>query len=276
MLGTGTNRLCGCGEQLPECRLWSAVLARVAAGAAARGPGASGAEAAGQLAEEMVEAQRRWLRTRRTRARLAESSGARAVPRGVNAVLGRMAETYRAIAAQTGAATVVDSSKYPAEAAALCGRADLDVRVLHLVRDPRATAQSWRRAKAYIPAMGVLRSAGYWTAFNLASDRIGRRFGERYLRVAYEELTARPRDVVGRVMRWAGLPGAPPVDADGHAVLGVNHTVTGNPDRLTSGSVRVRRDPGEPGRHGGLPWPHAAAATLLALPALRRHGYRLR
>ncbi|MQA26935.1 MAG: sulfotransferase, partial [Micromonosporaceae bacterium] len=240
------------------------------------GAAESGMAGLGRLAEEMVEAQRRWLRTRHTRVRLAESSGARAVPRGVNAVVGRMAETYRAITAQTGAATVVDSSKYPAEAAALCGRADVDVRVLHLVRDPRATAQSWRRAKAYIPAMGVLRSAGYWTAFNLASDRIGRRFGERYLRVAYEEFAARPREVTDRVMRWAGLPGPPPVDADGHAVLGANHTVTGNPDRLLSGPVRVRRDPGEPGRPGGLPWPHAAAATLLALPALRRHGYRWR
>lgn len=260
VLGTGTNRLCGCGSPILSCPLWSAVLADMAA------------EPRG-LAAEMVKAQHRLLRTRYTRIRLAEAAGTRTRPAEVTAALDRMAALYRTIAGQAGAGLLVDSSKYPAEAAALCGRSDLDVRVLHLVRDPRATAYSWRRAKEYIPAMGVWRSGGYWTAFNLASDLIGARFPTRYLRVTYEDFTGRPREVLRDVMRLAGLNGPPPVADDGTAVLGSNHTVTGNPDRLRQGPVTVVPDGAWAGE---LPRPHAALATVLAAPAMRRYGYRIR
>ena len=56
---------------------------------------------------------------------------------------GEFEELVRAIKAGVTYANV-HSSKFPAEAAALCRVPGLDVRVLHLVRDPRATARSWR------------------------------------------------------------------------------------------------------------------------------------
>jgi hypothetical protein len=260
VLGTGTNTMCGCGTPIPRCPLWSAVLSRMGYRPT-------------RLAAEMIEAQQRLLRTRHTRVRLAEAQLRSVPPREVIVALNRMVAIYRSIAHRAGAEVIVDSSKYPAEAAALCGRSDLDVRVLHLVRDPRATAHSWRRAKGYIPAMGVWRSGSYWTAFNLASDRIGAAFPDRYLRLRYEEFTARPRESIEAVMRLAGLSGPPPVGEDGSAVLGPNHTVTGNPDRLRQGPVRVVPDSFSAGE---LPRVHAALATALAAPALRRYGYRVR
>lgn len=260
VLGTGTNTMCGCGTPILRCPLWSAVLSRMG-------------HRPTQLAAEMIDAQQRLLRTRHIRFRLAEARLRSVPPREVIVVLNRMAALYRTIARRAGAEVIVDSSKYPAEAAALCGRSDLDVRVLHLVRDPRATAQSWRRAKEYIPPMGVWRSASYWTAFNLASDRIGAAFPDRYLRLTYEQFTARPRESVEAVMRLAGVSGPAPVADDGSAVLGINHTVTGNPDRLRQGPVRVAPDSFSAGQ---LPRAHAALATALAAPALRRYGYGVR
>jgi hypothetical protein len=260
VLGTGTNSWCGCGMPIADCPLWSTVLSRTG-----RSPT--------RLAAEMINAQQRLLRTRHTRLRLSEALRHSPTPPEVIVVLNRMTALYRSIAHRAGAELIVDSSKYPAEAAALCGRSDLDVRVLHLVRDPRATAHSWRRAKEYIPAMGVWRSGMYWTAFNLASDRIGAAFPARYLRLRYEEFTTYPRESMAAVMRLAGVTGPPPVAGDGSAVLGPNHTVTGNPDRLRQGPVRVVPDGAWAGE---LPLPHAALATALAAPALRRYGYRIR
>ncbi|HEX2418636.1 MAG TPA: sulfotransferase [Micromonosporaceae bacterium] len=260
VLGAGTNSWCGCGGPIRGCALWSSVLAQFG-------------DHPSRLAAQMVAAQQRLLRTRHTGERLAEAMGSSATPPEVIVALNRMAALYLAIARRSNAELVVDSSKYPAEAAALCGRSDLDVRVLHLVRDPRATAHSWRRSKEYIPPMGVWRSGSYWTAFNLASDRIGASFPGRYLRLTYEEFAERPRESVAAVMRLAGLHGPPPVSADGSAVLGVNHTVTGNPDRLRQGPVQVVPD-GAWTRE--LPRPYAALATALAAPALRRYGYRIR
>ncbi|MGH3387395.1 MAG: sulfotransferase [Actinomadura sp.] len=260
VLRGGTNTQCGCGEDLGDCEVWTRVLDRVAGG-----------DPAGH-AREMVADHEALLRTRHIRARLAEAGGRVPVPDRVGRVTARMAAGYAAIGEVTGAKVIVDSSKFPAEAAALCGAPGLDVRVLHLVRDPRATAYSWRRAKAYIPAMGTARSSGYWTAFNLASELIARGFPDRCLRVRYEDFVDSPDTVLADVMALAGLEGPPPVNAQGEAVVGVNHTVTGNPDRLSRGPLRIRPDDAW---RSGLPKRDALVATALALPLLRRYGYRV-
>jgi len=262
VLGIGTNTTCGCGEQVRQCPLWRKVIESVA------GPDPE------PVAREAVADLAAALRTRHTRARLREALGGPMDPVARRAVA-RMADTYHAIAAATSARLIIDSSKYPAEAAALLGRDDLDVKVLHLVREPRASAYSWVRPKEYIPAMGVVRSTAYWTAFNAASDHIGRSVAgdavPRYLRLRYEDFVARPRETLTAVLRLCGLPDDPPISDRGEAVLGLNHTVTGNPDRLRQGPVRLVLD--EAWR-SGLPWPQRVAAGLVAGPLARRYGYR--
>lgn len=255
VLKSGTNSLCGCGKDLLDCATWAPIIGATTV-----------------PARRVVAWQRELLRTRHTRARLAEARGRAAPADGVEPVLDVMASLYRAVAAGAdGGRLVVDGSKYPAEAAALLGRRDLDVRVLHVVRDPRATALSYRRAKAYIDPRGPAESSGYWVAFNLASDLVGAAAGH-YLRIRHEDLAARPRDVVAEVMRFAGLDDEPPVDRAGRVRLGVNHTVTGNPDRLTRGTVMIRAD--ERWRTE-LPARDMAVATAVAAPLLRRYGYPL-
>ncbi|MFC4906000.1 sulfotransferase [Actinomadura gamaensis] len=260
VLGTGTNRLCGCGDKIEDCGLWSAVLTRVAGGDPDRRR---------EYAERAVRRQDASLRTRHTRARL---SAARARSLALPPAVTDMVRLYEAIAEESGASVIVDSGKFPAEAAALCGAPGVDVRVLHVVRDPRATAESWRTVKEYIPAMAPLRSTGYWVGFNLASELIGRAFPGRYLRVRYEDFARDPRAALARIMRLADLPGDPPVDGEGNAVLHVNHTVTGNPDRLRRGPLRVRRDDRwlatQPPRD-------RAVATGVALPLLPVYRYPL-
>ncbi|GGL05946.1 hypothetical protein Sme01_56120 [Sphaerisporangium melleum] len=261
VLRAGTNSVCGCGEQVRACSLWSAVLA------------STGEDDLTALARRMTAAQRRLLRTRHTRARLAELRPGGAAPAPVTAVLDRMAGLYRELAARGGERLVVDGSKYPAEAAALLGRDDLDVRVLHVVRDPRATALSYHRSKQYIDPMSPAASTAYWTAFNLASERVGAAAGGRYLRVRHEDLARRPAEVIGQVMEFAGLDDPSPVAAGGTVLLGPNHTVTGNPDRLTHGAVTIRPD--ERWRTE-LPSRHTLTATALAFPLLARYGYPVR
>ncbi|MGV9255368.1 sulfotransferase [Streptomyces sp. NPDC003697] len=258
VLGTGTNSSCGCGRPLTECPLWSQALAALPA---------RGTEA---TARRMLGLQSALMRTRHTRDRLAEARGTRPAAPGVAELLDQSAAVYRRIAARGADRLVVDGSKCPAEAAALLGRSDLDVRVLHIVRDPRATALSYRSAKEYIDPMSPARSSGYWTAFNLASELVGTAAGDRYLRVRHEDLCARPRQTVAEVLRFAGLDDEAPVDESGRVPLGVNHTVTGNPDRLRRGVTQIRPD--ERWRTALSP-ADIAAATVPALPLLGRYGY---
>ncbi|MEU5879721.1 sulfotransferase [Spirillospora sp. NPDC047279] len=262
VLGTGTNPTCGCGEDLRACRVWGKALALTAADEAGLR----------EIAADRVRRHQAHLRTRHTRRRLAEARGRAAPDAGVRATLTAMTTLYETAADVLGADVLVDSSKFPAEAAALCGLDGIDARVLHLVRDPRATAYSWRRAKAYIPAMDVRRSTAYWTGFNIASQWIGAAFPDRYRRLRYEDFTTDPARVLAALVRWAGLPGTPPVTAGGVATLGENHTVTGNPDRLQRGDVRIRPDDAWV---AGLPRGETLTSTLIAAPLLRRYRYPL-
>jgi hypothetical protein len=142
-----------------------------------------------------------------------------------------------------------------------------------MVRDPRATANSWLRPKDYIPAMGPARSTLYWTGFNAASELVCRRRPEASLRLRYEDFVRDPRGRIADILRLLDLDAEPPISAGGAAVLGLNHTVTGNPDRLTSGPIRIRPD--DRWRQD-LPTRAGLTATALALPLLGRHGYPLR
>lgn len=259
LLRAGTNSSCGCGSEVRSCELWSSVLDQVRPGDL------------GPVAERMAGWQRRYLRTRNTVSRLAESRRRRQ-PARLTEGLDLMADIYRAVAGRGAEKLVVDSSKYPAELAALLGRDDLDVKVLHVVRDPRATAYSYQCAKRYIEPMGPARSTSYWAAFNVASELVGAAVPERYLRVRYEDLSRRPREVVAEVMRFVGLDGEPPVTPAGTYTMGVNHTVTGNPDRLGRGETRIRPDDRW---RTGLGSRHAAVATGFALPLLGRYRYPL-
>jgi hypothetical protein len=71
-------------------------------------------------------------------------------------------------------------------------------------------------------------------------------------------------------MRFAGIKGEPPVDHAGTVRLSANHTVTGNPDRLHRGKVRISADERWRAELGAR---EVIAATLPAWPLLARYGY---
>lgn len=256
ILNAGTNSTCGCGEDLSACPLWSTVT--------------DVGEAAETSGRQMAIWQNSLLRTRHTRRRLAESRGRAAPPPGVVQAMDRTAALYRALAERGGERLVIDGSKYPAEAAALLGRPDVDVRVLHVIRDPRPTAYSYRRSKQYIDPMSPARSSGYWNAFNVASELVGAAAAGRYRRVRHEDLCRDPRAVIAELLRFVGLPDEPPVDGTGHVDLGTNHTVTGNPDRFERKTVAIRPD--ERWRTGLSPQ-DIALTTAMTAPLLRRYRY---
>jgi len=255
VLGTGSNRRCGCGVDLTECPLWSRVLA--AGTPAGRSVEAHAADVVGW---------QRTCRTRHTRRVLRRAPG--------NGWPATLAATYHAIAAETGATTIVDSSKYAADAALLTHLSGIRPVHLHLVRDPRGVALSWLSPKDYTGRRGALNSTWYWLGFNAAAERVSTARPAATLRLRYEDLVRRPRDAVARVLALLGLPAeGNPVGEDGTVALGPNHTVTGNPNRFERGAVVLREDNRW---HTALGWRPRLLTTLLAAPQLARYGYSRR
>ena len=256
--GVIENRPCGCGRPFAECPFWGAVMTNALPDDAASG----------------AAALRRVTRMRRVPWLLV---GEPPVPA---ALVDQLARLYTAMGAEAGATALVDSSKLPTYAALLAGVPDVDLRVLHLVRDPRAAAYSWLRRKplpdrgpdGYMQQQSVLKSALLWDAWNAAAPPLLRDRANGFLTVRYEDLVAEPARVLDDIIAFAGLPGPASVSSDGTAELGVDHTVAGNPDRLRAGTVALRADDAW---RAGLGGSRRALASVVTAPLLGRFGYPL-
>ena len=261
------NRLCGCGRHFADCPFWQEVLRE------AIGPSTPDAQAIASL------------QSRLTRVRHLPSLALRRDLRGsadfdrYRAVVARL---YRAIEHTAGSRVIVDSSKLPSYGRLLGLMPEIDLYVVQLVRDPRSAATSWARIKeqpdrgvaGVMERMSPLRSALLWNLWNSTSKPFLAPASSRFLRVRYEDFVAQPRESVSQVVQMLGISGArlPFTDAS-TVVLGPNHTVAGNPDRLRSGPVVIRADAGAAFKLRGR---DQLLVTGLTFPLLLRLGYPLK
>ena len=256
--GRGVNNLCGCGAALTECPIWSQVLA----------VGRTDGTSPEQHAAEVIRRQQAVVRTRHTW---------RVLRRGLDSADLRahaelMSAVYTSVAERTGARVIVDTTKIPGESALLPLLPGIEPYFVHVVRDPRAVAYSWRRPKQYVFTMSASKSTAYWSGFNIASHALTRRYPERSMLLRYEDFIADPAGTIAGLLELCGEADAPnPVT--GRAVqLHTNHTVTGNPDRFATGETVIR--PSDSSWQNGLGRRARLASMLLSWPLSRRYGYR--
>jgi hypothetical protein len=259
--GRGANNSCGCRKPLTECDIWSQVLA-------AGRPAGTTAEA---HAAAVIRRQLACVRTRHTW---------RVLNRGLHGEEIRehadlMALTYHTAAKIMDARVIVDTTKIPGEAALLPHLAGVEPYFVHLVRDPRAVAQSWSSWKQYAYPMSSSKTTAYWHGFNTASQAILRRHPGRSMFLRYEDFIADPSRGVDRLLTLCGAdPAANPMAGGRTIELHTNHTVTGNPDRFDTGATVIReRDDSWRTR---LATSARLAAVTLSWPQFRRYGYRYR
>jgi hypothetical protein len=261
--GLQEGRLCGCGVPVRDCPIWRAVLA------SAFGPGVD--------ANAAAELQRQATRARRAPAMILSGRLGRRRPGRLAAALGPL---YQAIRESTGCRVLVDSSKLPSYGALLEALPGVELYVLHLVRDPRATAWSWLRRKRLTdtPAPRLMqrqppgKSAAMWMVWNLTAALLWSG-GPRYLRLRYEDLVRRPEAAVRRIAELVGeSPAALPFPVPGRVALAPTHSVAGNPGRLDTGEVALRLDDEWSSR---LRPRHRLVVTLATWPLLRHYRYRV-
>lgn len=256
---------CACGLAVTECPVWGPVAAAAAGGEWPMAP------------EELARFQADHLRTRDY-----VTAWPRLRFRGPTVDEIRYARTYAALlhtlGETTGAGVIVDNSKYPLDAHLLARVAGVDVRVLHLVRDPRAVAHSWATPKALTPEPGAPQlkrfrpaySSAIWTTWNEMVHRLLR--DRPTLTVRYEDLVADPAGTLTAVARFAGVAVDAPIDPS-TLRQAPNHMVAGNPIRFATGDVVIREDERW---KAAMPAGRRLEAILPALPIMRRYGYRLR
>jgi len=266
--GVENDERCGCGELFHECPFWRDC-----------GEAAFGGWDNAPIAR--IEHLRHTIDRSRHIPGIALRGWRPALARDVEEYAGYYARLYAAVHTVSGADVIVDSSKHPSLAFCLAARSDIDLRVLHVVRDPRAVAHSWTKQVTRPEAHGdteaqminysPARAATLWMSHN-AALRALRRLGTPTLEVRSEDFASRPAEVLSDIARWAGLSTdrGLPVSADGVASLTAAHTVSGNPMRFETGEVRIK-PPVE--THGALPAGQRRVVTAITGPVLRSYGY---
>jgi hypothetical protein len=192
------------------------------------------------------------------------------------------ARVYAAAAEVSGSQVVVDSSKHSALAHVLRWADDIDLRVVHVVRDARGVAYSWTKTVSRPETDGTDemtryspgRSALLWNAHNAAFGVLAKR-GVPVRRIRYEEFLTDPRVELIRLADFAGLaltPDALTFLGDGYADLRVGHSAAGNPMRFTVGRLPLRRDDTWV---RALPSGQRRLVGAVCGPLLRAYGYPL-
>lgn len=257
--GFGKDQLCGCGRRFGACPLWSAVAEDLFGGM------------------EKVPHRRLAKLTERFRIKdlplaplplLGPASLAR-----VGELVDVLSQLYRSIAGISRSDVIVDSSKNPSFGYLLRQMEEVDLKVLHFVRDGRAVAHSWSQRRESQPGEALRRqsipaSSLQWNARNATAELFLR---GAYRRLRYEDFVARPRQELAAVAEWIGRDDADlPIAGDRARLSEPNHSVFGNEVRFATGDVTLSHD---------VRWKTDMAprdrriASALTFPLRLRYGY---
>jgi hypothetical protein len=264
--GLQDNVECGCGQPFRACPFWGAV----------------GEEAFGgwdRLDVEHLAALDREAVLLRTLplhwAPLLQPRFARTTDEYVS----YLDKLYAGIGRVSSARVIVDISKEPNFALLLTRLREIDVRVIHLVRDSRAVAYSWTRSKKTPGAVGeeqlmprftASETATKWMVWNAAFHALAVR--SPYMRLGYEHFVADPRRALEEIDAFAELPPSPanPELEEGRVELGGHHMFSGNPMRTSTGLIEIKPDNEWQIRQ---PFAQFAQVSTITWPLLRFYGY---
>ena len=264
------NQPCSCGAPFQDCDFWKTV----------------GAEAFGGWSRVDVGAMLR------TRYRLDRPWGiplmgvaglSRDLDRQLSDYLEVLGRLYRGISIASGAKIVVDSSKMPSHAWMVRRTPDVNLRLVHLVRDSRAVAFSAQRvvkmpgttgSPTYLPRYSTSSASLRYLMYNALTRRLATK-GTPYAFVRYEDLVAEPSSMLQRLVRHADpsrIDEPIPFLRNGEVTIAPNHLLDGNPVRFANGTLKLRLDDEWQRR---MQRKDRLVATMVTLPQLIRYGYPL-
>jgi hypothetical protein len=266
--GVIRDELCACGQPFSQCAFWSQV----------------GKHAYGGWGE--VDAQRvlRLQRQVDTTGRLIRASvlRSRSYDETVAEYLEIIEPLYAAVAATSGAGVVVDSTKRPSTAYLLARSTRIDLRVVHLVRDPRGVVNAWSRQipipdgtgpRPYMKKRSMRQILRRWITVNGMVGRLARS-GVPTVRIRYEDLVRDPGLWLRRTAELSAVDLTSDVLsflADGAGVRSVSHAATGGRVRMSTEPLRLNLD--ERWRHE-LPRWRQGVVRVAAGSLMRRYGYK--
>lgn len=238
--GLERDRLCGCGQPFSRCEFWSAVGERAFGGWDKVDLAATRSLAAAVDRTKYLPL-------------LLYPRLDRSFARRLCTYQEQLAAVYSAIRDVSGCSVIVDSSKRPSLAYALRTADGVDLRLVHLVRDPRGVVYSWSKsvklpagagARDHLKVRSAREVTRRWITVNAMIAGL-LRLGVPGVTLRYEDLVTSPRDALRTV---AQLSSSMPTDPDLNFVsedglhLHSSHSVAGGRIRFNSSPMRLQLD----------------------------------
>jgi hypothetical protein len=266
----GENQLCGCGVPFDECAFWREVSCR-----------AFGVDAAQVEATTAINLWRS-LDDIRHFPWLVQAHNP-ASHRAALLIYSQLLEhLYQGILGVSHDRVIVDSSGDATHGLILSKISSIELHVVHLVRDPRAVAFSWKRARRRpeihwtsqdMPIQSARMSATLWMMHNTMTELLSKS-AATYCRLRYEDFVENPDAALSKVLAPYEWTRGQPTELTGQeVVLKPSHTVSGNPLRFKQGALKIGLD--DEWRYAMHPHDRQSVMAI-TLPLLARYGYPLR
>ncbi len=188
---------------------------------------------------------------------------------------------YTAILETVNKEFIIDSSKQPVFAHILKDNPNLELYILHLIRDPRAVAYSWQKKKVrpeiknkveYMPRYSPIRTAISWNVVNKICFDLSKEENLKYMLIRYEDLVSNLKEILNKIYSLLSLENNfKDLFLDEKTIfLSKNHTVAGNPIRFKTGEIKLIPD--EKWKLSMNKW-NQLFLKILCYKALKRFGY---
>ncbi len=230
------NQLCSCNKSFYDCEIWKGIILNFRKKVPNMNP------------SEIIDA---FMSTSRIRHYFFKKDFNKT--KYAQFINGIYTNLYTAILETVNREFIVDSSKQPVFAHILKENPNLELYILHIVRDPRAVAYSWQKKKVrpeiknkveYMPRYSPIRTAISWNVVNKISFDLSKESNVQYLLVRYEDLVSNPKEVLKKIYSFLNLEdNLESLFLDEKTILlSQNHTVAGNPMRFKTGEIKLSPD----------------------------------
>lgn len=253
--------ICGCGDHVTECSVWKKVLD----------------SAFGDVQQldtaKLIQVRNRLWKSKHIPLWLLDARNRKTLSANNRRYFDALSNLYIAIGREFTGQVVIDTSKNPAYLYFLSLLEDVvDLYVVHIVRDSRATAYSWLRKKKGFRTVSTMNSAISWMGRNVLIDLLSNRCRLRYLNIKYERFVADPNGALNSIFDFVNEPkrSLDFISPDG-IDFGENHCVFGNTDLFKRGKIKLKIDD-EWKNMNRAEW---RKATALTWPVLKRYGYSI-
>lgn len=254
------NSICGCKKPIRECPVWGRVAAEV--------------DEAGVEADRIARLLKRT--DNRNLPRVLMPGGKWIAQQSFKTLRANLAVLYGAIAKVSEARVIVDSSKTPLYGYLLGSLPNLEVTVVHMIRDPRGVQYSLQKrrdgghsyyANNYRPARSIV----VWNLVNLAAHRLWQSEPRRYVPIRYEDFMDDPLHWIHQICERLQIPSesVPVIRADRSVEMKPTHSILGA-HRFDVGRVRLQADVAW---RDGLDAGTQLQVKLLGWPSTRRYRY---